>query len=478
MMLKTLLLSLFVSAVLSSDIFVDQTAPYNSTSLCQTLQEPCSSVEQAFAIILNSEWAQFDIFLNNEEMKVNGSTIFGASFPYAKSINIEGYNKMVTYTSAAATAFDLSGNSLFTFENIKFKDNQLAVRLNASGAFIGCVFENNRKCLDTRGGLILENVSFNGNNGDSPTVNAREESFVAKSVIFDQNTNTGEGGILNLNVADFRIISSNFTKNTAVNSSAGAVHVAGGVGEVYKSYFGENSAKSAAAIGLYNGASLSTTLSSFYKNKASESGGALIISSGRSSFNDTSFMENSANNGGVAAIYNADEELISFNRCNFTKNHAHTASDLWMLYNANIILNQVVTTHSASPTFCTENNGNKTNDFCQSSCRAPQCSLCPGLCLLDNSDTVSYKGAGDCFSGLTQGCDHGVCRLFLDQDKVTSKTQCECDATWGSAHCDTRSWLFWLLLVTSALVALVIVGGGIFTVQNHIRKPTAYATLN
>jgi len=480
MMIKTLLLSLFVSIALSSNIYVDQTVPFNSTSVCETLQDPCSSINQALSVILTSKWAQFDIFLVNEEMKVNGSTTFETSFPIAKSINVQGYNKLVTFTSTAAIAFDLSGNSLFTFTSVKFKDNQVAVRVNASSAFIGCAFENNHKGLDTNGNLILENVSFNGNNGDSPVVNVREGSFVAKEVVFDQNTNTGEGGILNLNqVADFRILSSNFTKNTASNSSAGAVHVTGSAGEVYNSYFAENSAKSAAAIGLYNDASLSTTFSSFSKNKASENGGAVVITNGRTSFNDTVFTENSANNGGIAAIYNADGQLVSFNRCNFTKNNAHTANDLWMLYNANVIMNRVVTTHSGSPTFCTENGGDKTNDFCQSSCRAPQCSLCPGLCLLDNSDSVSYKGAGDCFSGLTQGCDHGVCRLYLDsEDKVTSKTQCECDATWGSDHCDTRSWLFWLLIVTSVLVAVVIVGGGVFTVQNRIRKPTAYATLN
>lgn len=167
----------------------------------------------------------------------------------------------------------------------------------------------------------------------------------------------------------------------------------GAFGEIRNSNFTENSAKSAAAVGLYNDANVLVISSTFLKNKAAEQGGAFVISGATTTINvsvynaiynefftfhlkflgffaennskiecklsniflprnfteisqQTSFQENSAANGGVAVISGTKGQTF-FGQCNFTKNSAtQKGSDLYMDYNTNI---QMVSTSLNSP---------------------------------------------------------------------------------------------------------------------------------
>lgn len=59
----------------------------------------------------------------------------------------------------------------------------------------------------------------------------------------------------------------------------------GAFGEIRNSNFTENSAKSAAAVGLYNDANVLVISSTFLKNKAAEQGGAFVISGATTTIN-------------------------------------------------------------------------------------------------------------------------------------------------------------------------------------------------
>ncbi|PRP76077.1 hypothetical protein PROFUN_12882 [Planoprotostelium fungivorum] len=504
-----LYLLLVLSTVDSRDIIVDGSrGQVNCTgasdSPCPTIVEAFKLIERQqkdenFVVLLVGDVSENDTAILSTIPSTQGLTILVKPNATEGRLSINGYN---------GTGFQIDVEAHIVFERVRLVQHGVAIRMsagiieardsefnqnglsvhqiNGKTIFSMCSFVNNRETLRFEGGSsTLDSISVANNTNSGPIFSVSGMTNVTlKTSTVSGNENTRDDSIFNVMGGRVDILSSNFTNNRA-NGTAGAISVANATLSIYQGNFTGNFARFGGAVGIYKGAIVNLTLTIFSLNNATDVAGALFINEGYVNVQNCSFSKNRAAKGGAVTIYNALPNPINMTHCNFTGNSASEGNDLWMLYDSNVLLNHLVATQNNQTIYCTSpatNSTKTTNQYCESTCRSPQCAFCPGLCLLDNSNDLDNSGAGGCYSSMQRSCSgHGICRLAQKNDDNNIKksfAQCECNATYGSDSCNQRSWLFYVLIVLSGLVAVTIVLGLVFTIQNRLRRKWGYHSLN
>jgi len=525
MMSGTCLLLLLGAAIADPMIFYVKNTGHNSLD-CGSPSSPCSTIAGAFSLIKTSIGAgnaDFRVILMDASMNVNVTASLGSiAHANATVAVVSGQNQTTLVGDSVVDAFLFNTIGVkIIMENIVLQGFNIAIRNSRPAQLINCgfldndvaiynsnqvfvtngIFSRNRIALDfLSGSCVLTNVTFENSTGSTSTIMLLQGSnLTIYNGIFRNNMNNGSAysSILSAEEATFQIYNTTFENNQSPNRSGGAIYSARSTGSIHDSRFYRNSAVRGGAIAIEGGYLLINN-TVFTGNSANSTGGAMEIRRATVNVTSTSFHGNSAVNGGAVVVYNNGSLVASFSRCTLEKNYAvQSGADFWMLPNSNITIKDVVMTKTDNAVYCYRppavnvtingtTNGTAaqnetiptTNIYCQSNCRAPQCSLCTGLCLLDSTDDPSDSGSGDCFSEMSADCNiNGKCRLAMDADSKLKFPQCECDATWSGNSCTTRSWLFYVLIVMALLTAAVIVVGAVFTIQNRIRN-SSYATLN
>eukprot|EP01117_Protostelium_nocturnum_P000054 TRINITY_DN10144_c0_g1_i1.p1 TRINITY_DN10144_c0_g1~~TRINITY_DN10144_c0_g1_i1.p1 ORF type:complete len:523 (-),score=155.56 TRINITY_DN10144_c0_g1_i1:150-1718(-) len=398
-----------------------------------------------------------------------------------------------------------------TFKSIQFTSFVSPVVVNSKVMMKDCVFTRNQASLHVSkfGAVVVHKTQFvdQGPSNRSFVVVTTGGSFEAHDSTFLRNNNDQKGNTLEtLPGSSVTLKMSSFKENrVAQANSTGVVAIHSSKFSLWKSSFSNNQAGNGGALFIAEPANAEVSYSNFTSNVAhSGNGGAVVVDGATASFLQCLFSNNTAYlNGGGIYILNGDLVhslgVVTLQSTNFTSNfHGNqdgnkNGADVWMKGDSQPSFINVTVSSNGDAIYCqppsstfnvttnTTTPGKVSNSYCVSTCRAPHCTLCQGLCKLDNANTVDNTGSGDCFSVSSISCnEHGGCRLFQPSGKDHSEPQCECDATWAAPSCSKRSWLFYLLIVLSITVATVIVAGGVFTIQNRIRKSksSGYSTLN
>ena len=323
--------------------------------------------------------AGIDITQNNLTINDNGYTIDAKE--QTRVFNIGVANSLVASNVTIKNA---------TFVNGKISGQGGAIRWYGwNGTLINCTFEDNS--ANNYGGAVywysqygnITNCTFKNNvvtgyyHGGAIYINSENVNVVNSTFIENKASN---GGSIFINAENVNVINSTFVKSTAGNGAAiwvgksnvvinnstftsneastygGAVYLSSGNNiDIVDSTFNDNKATSYGGA-IYSSANFNIKNSTFKGNKANSYAGAIYYANAGGTIYNATFIDNSANKGGVIYTYAG---IVNINQTDFINNNAQgssayggaiydQSSDKLSIENSNFTGNYVKTTTSTA----------------------------------------------------------------------------------------------------------------------------------